>query len=307
MKILLIADREGWAYDILAKSIKAHSKYKNIEIKYMINIRENIGEEDFSDYDVVYFFLWFDAMRYGPRIKGFDFLKTFVGVHSHGWKKRGLTIEQTKQICEQFAAVGYISKELGEILKLENGYYTPNGVEKSIFYPSKFPKTDEIRLMWVGNPGDNHHGENKGFNSIIKPAISELSSSRIKLVTATPKNPVSRENMGDFYRDNHILLCSSREEGGPMPIIESLACGRPVISTRVGIVPETVSEGENGLIIKRTKGAFVECLKKILENEQILVDLANGVKQHSFSMYCENMVDNYDRIFDLILQKKGES
>ena len=305
MKILLIADREGWAYDILAKSIKSHSKYKNIEIKYVINIRDNIDQEDFTGYDIVYFFLWYDAMRYGPRIKGFDFVKTCVGIHSHGWKKRGLTAQQTKQICEQFSAAGYISEELGDLLKLENGFYTPNGVENSIFYPSEFPNLDEIRVMWVGNPGSHHHGENKGFNSIVKPAIGELSKYNIKLVTATPENPVSRENMGDFYRKNHLLLCSSREEGGPMPVIESLACGRPVISTKVGIVPEFVTDGVNGLIVDRTKNAFVECLTEIMKNKQILVDLAKGVSQTSQSVYCENMVQNYDKMFEYVNKKIG--
>jgi len=42
------------------------------------------------------------------------------------------------------------------------------------------------------------------------------------------------EEMPDFYRGLDVLLCLSREEGGCLPILEVLACGVPVISTRVG-------------------------------------------------------------------------
>lgn len=42
------------------------------------------------------------------------------------------------------------------------------------------------------------------------------------------------EEMPDFYRGLDVLLCLSREEGGCLPILEALACGVPVISTRVG-------------------------------------------------------------------------
>jgi glycosyltransferase involved in cell wall biosynthesis len=35
-----------------------------------------------------------------------------------------------------------------------------------------------------------------------------------------------------------VLLVTARNEGGPQPVLEALACGVPVISTDVGFVPE---------------------------------------------------------------------
>ena len=55
MKILLVADRPDWAYDILAKSIKKHSKYSNIDIDYVSEMRLDLGKYDFANYDVVFF------------------------------------------------------------------------------------------------------------------------------------------------------------------------------------------------------------------------------------------------------------
>ena len=37
MRVLLVADRPGWAYDILAQSIKKYSRQEYIEIKYVFD------------------------------------------------------------------------------------------------------------------------------------------------------------------------------------------------------------------------------------------------------------------------------
>ncbi len=49
-------------------------------------------------------------------------------------------------------------------------------------------------------------------------------------------------------KDHGALIVSSNAffEGGPMTCVEALACGIPVISTRVGFVPELIKEGVNG-------------------------------------------------------------
>jgi glycosyltransferase involved in cell wall biosynthesis len=55
-------------------------------------------------------------------------------------------------------------------------------------------------------------------------------------VVYTPK--ASYDYMPTFYRAIDYLLVVSEREGGPMPIIEAMACGKPVISTDVGFVGE---------------------------------------------------------------------
>ncbi len=46
-----------------------------------------------------------------------------------------------------------------------------------------------------------------------------------------------------------VYAVTSREEGGPKAILESMACGVPVISTRVGMAPEIIDNGENGFLV----------------------------------------------------------
>ncbi len=301
MKILLIADRPGWAYDILAQSLQKSSTKHEIKIEYIINIRRDPSSFDLTPYDITFFFLWFDGMRYGPEMKGFQFSKTCVGVHSLSWIKRGMSSKQAEDICNQFAGTGYISQEIGSVLNLDNGFFTPNGVDRKLFYPTPLPPGKDIRFMWVGNPSTSHHGDNKAFYSIVEPVCADLG---VTLRTATPLNRVPRSEMGHFYSKNHVLICSSEHEGGPMPILEALVSARPVISTKVGIVPELVIPNQNGIVIQRSRTALKEAIQSILNDPQKLESMHKSLMHEQFTRYNEDMLKSYYTMFDAVHSKE---
>jgi len=53
-------------------------------------------------------------------------------------------------------------------------------------------------------------------------------------------------DLADLYRRARCLVCTSYSEGGPRVVAEALACGTPVVTTRVGLARELVRDGENG-------------------------------------------------------------
>jgi glycosyltransferase involved in cell wall biosynthesis len=53
-------------------------------------------------------------------------------------------------------------------------------------------------------------------------------------------------DVAGFLHGLDVFVFSSRNEGLPMAILEAMAAGLPVVSTRVGGVPEVVPEGEAG-------------------------------------------------------------
>ena len=59
-----------------------------------------------------------------------------------------------------------------------------------------------------------------------------------------------REQVLELFRAGDASLLSSSWENFPHSVVESLAAGTPVISTRVGGVPEVVHDGENGLLVE---------------------------------------------------------
>lgn len=50
------------------------------------------------------------------------------------------------------------------------------------------------------------------------------------------------------YQALDLYLVTSREEGGPQALLESMACSVPLVSTRVGMAEDVIVDGENGAL-----------------------------------------------------------
>ena len=56
----------------------------------------------------------------------------------------------------------------------------------------------------------------------------------------------SQAELVECYHALDLYLVTSREEGGPMGLLESMASGVPVVSTRVGMAPDFIVDGVTG-------------------------------------------------------------
>lgn len=100
-----------------------------------------------------------------------------------------------------------------------------------------------------------------------------------------------------YGRAKVTLVPIQWEEPFGLVIIESMACGTPVIAFRRGSVPEIVRDGVNGFIVD-TVDEMVEAVKKIDTIDRAACRAY--VEQH-FSI--EKMVDSYERVFHEIVEK----
>jgi len=66
-----------------------------------------------------------------------------------------------------------------------------------------------------------------------------------------------------LYNMMDCLLIASKFEGGPVAAYEAMICGRPLVSTAVGVVPELVSEGQTGHIFPQ--GDAQACAELLLK------------------------------------------
>ena len=80
----------------------------------------------------------------------------------------------------------------------------------------------------------------------LRGQLMELANERIpgRYAFATAVNDV-----GDYYAALDALCLPSSEEGYALVILEAMLCGRPVIATPVGCVPEIFQDKVNGLIV----------------------------------------------------------
>lgn len=71
----------------------------------------------------------------------------------------------------------------------------------------------------------------------------------------------------ELLKSVSTVVLPSYNEGLPMSILEGMACGKAIISTTVGAIPEVISE-ENGILVKpgnvqALSEALIECAQKL--------------------------------------------
>lgn len=57
------------------------------------------------------------------------------------------------------------------------------------------------------------------------------------------------DQVADAFHAIDLYLVTAREEGGPKAVLESLAAGVPLVSTRVGMAEDVLRPGENGFLV----------------------------------------------------------
>jgi len=57
------------------------------------------------------------------------------------------------------------------------------------------------------------------------------------------------EEIPTWLNAANVVVLPSLSEGRPNVVIESMACGRPIVATRVGGIPELITDGENGFLV----------------------------------------------------------
>jgi glycosyltransferase involved in cell wall biosynthesis len=59
----------------------------------------------------------------------------------------------------------------------------------------------------------------------------------------------TRPELARAYHALDVYLVASRQEGGPKAVLESLATGTPLVTTRVGQAPDLVDDGRDGWLV----------------------------------------------------------
>jgi glycosyltransferase involved in cell wall biosynthesis len=59
----------------------------------------------------------------------------------------------------------------------------------------------------------------------------------------------TRADLATAYHAVDVCLVPARQEGGPKAMLESMASGIPLVTTRVGQATEIVTDGVNGWIV----------------------------------------------------------
>ena len=162
-----------------------------------------------------------------------------------------------------------------------NAEYVEVGLDSNYFKPPKRkPSKENIDFLFVGRlvKVKNLFYLIKGFSEALKENkkiflhIVGEGQERNKLETLVKKLNITdfikfhgvlyKENLLKIYQSSDVFLITSEYESFCMVATEAMACGLPVISTKVGFLPSLIKDGERGFLVELNN--IYELKEKIL-------------------------------------------
>jgi glycosyltransferase involved in cell wall biosynthesis len=81
---------------------------------------------------------------------------------------------------------------------------------------------------------------------------------------------VSQEKLLSLYADCDVVALPSRNEGWGLSLMEGMVCGKPVVATKVGGIPELVRDGAEGILVEPADViGLADALCKLLEDPEM--------------------------------------
>jgi glycosyltransferase involved in cell wall biosynthesis len=105
-----------------------------------------------------------------------------------------------------------------------------------------------------------------------------------------------------IYSASDVFIIPTREDNLPLTVLESLACGTPVVGADVGGVPDMVRPGETGFLFPSGDSTkLAEVISSLLRDRDVITKMRKpcrnvAVNEYSLSIQAEQYISLYDRL-----------
>lgn len=197
----------------------------------------------------------------------------------------------TQWVAGQAGALIPVSRILHEAMKrhgIENSkpVIVPNIVDSSRLFPLPGKQLDPVRTVLHISCFDERSKNISGFLETVKAVYTRRSDFRVIMAGEGPDLDAMREyarylglqepevkfsglipatELSGLFQKADFTVVSSHYETFGTVIVESLACGVPVLSTSVGIAPEVIGPANGLLVPPGDPDSFTEAFVKMLD------------------------------------------
>jgi len=89
-----------------------------------------------------------------------------------------------------------------------------------------------------------------------------------------------QENINPYYSIADVFLLPSHSEGCPNVLLEAMAAGVPVVATKVGGIPEVVTNGRDAILVnKHDPAGLAAATAKILQDRELRAHLVTFARE----------------------------
>ena len=141
----------------------------------------------------------------------------------------------------------------------------------------------DVHFLLIGEGSDSERFRNE---SVCLPNVSLLGW---------------RDDIAAWYERMDALLFPSRHEGFGGAIVEAMSFGVPVIATRVGGIPEIVSDGDNGYLCELDDiDSMQQALQRLARQPTLRAAMADSARATAARFSVAQMADSYLRVYATI-------
>lgn len=219
-------------------------------------------------------------------------------------------VRSTVRCADSLVAVSrYTAQAMARGLGIPAPQVILNAVDTEFFTPTRAPKSPArhrpVRLLFVGNltrrKGADLLGPimerlGPGFELQYTGGLRSGHSAFARLPQMRPLGRLDQEQVRAAYRQADLLLLPSRGEGLPLVVLESMACGTPVVAANASSLPEALAEGGGQLCRLDDPNHFATTIRALIPRLGSLSRQAREVAERRFSL--PRMVAEFLSVFE---------
>ena len=289
-RILFVTDVCGWAWWNKSRYIQMYLKDQ-----FDINIICVLGPEA-------------QGINRGKFDLFFTYGYSYVGLLQQvPIKKRitGITAHRPMNVIKSYMTLAHnlhansimLYDELKSVANHNRIWYVPNGVDEHVFKPIK--QIGRKNQLVAGHVGKKCAA--KGQDQFIIPAMQSADVESITNMNDY-RNRRPYCEMYEYYQNMDVFVVASVEDGTPNGALEAAACGRPIISNRIGNMPEFIKDGVNGFLVDRNVDDYIEKLNYLNKNRKVLEKMGKAARETvEKSWTWKKQSEGYRKMFSDIL------
>lgn len=272
MNICIVVDKEGSAIDILSRPIKKYNPQLDIVVLPVHPKRPDKRQLDKFEFfgkqaDVIHFQYWKTAEMLKTRYDWVDKKPSILSHHNpYDVDKRDWQKEYDIVLCNNSTIQS----------KIPYAQLVPNCIDLSFWkYQNEYVEEDNRVVNMVAGRIESSKGilevakacRELGYKFELVGRISDGKYfNEVKAEGVKFYQDVTDMEVRDAYYNASIHVCNSKDnfESGTMPMLEAMACGVPVLTRRIGHVPD-IYDGDN-MVVREGDKEDIDDLKRELKD-----------------------------------------